>query len=69
ESGGRSEAVRKQLHGMCRGAEVIGEPRAVLFRSTLPTDVRHNTKIDRAALADWAETVLTSPLRRRLARA
>ncbi|MEM9702225.1 MAG: fatty acid CoA ligase family protein [Planctomycetota bacterium] len=69
ESGGRSEAVRGQLREMCRGTEVIGEPRAVLFRSTLPTDVRHNTKIDRTALADWAETLLASPLRRRLARA
>jgi len=31
---------------------------AVLVVPTLPTDIRHNSKVDRAALAAWAEQVL-----------
>lgn len=31
---------------------------AVLQRSTFPTDIRHNAKIDRTALAQWATKVL-----------
>jgi acyl-CoA synthetase (AMP-forming)/AMP-acid ligase II len=31
---------------------------AVLVVPTLPTDIRHNSKVDRAALARWAEKVL-----------
>ena len=39
----------------------------VLFRRTLPTDVRHNTKIDRPALARWAAKGRRAPVRRWLA--
>ncbi|MFH5802483.1 fatty acid CoA ligase family protein [Alienimonas sp. DA493] len=69
EPGARSERLRADLRDRAAASTVIGEPRAVLFRRTLPTDVRHNTKIDRAALAEWAARLLASPLRRRLARA
>jgi hypothetical protein len=31
---------------------------AVLSVRTLPVDIRHNTKIDRAAVAEWAGAVL-----------
>jgi acyl-CoA synthetase (AMP-forming)/AMP-acid ligase II/pimeloyl-ACP methyl ester carboxylesterase len=31
---------------------------AVLVRPSLPVDIRHNSKIDRAALAGWASTLL-----------
>ncbi len=31
---------------------------AVLVVPTLPTDIRHNSKIDRTRLARWAERVL-----------
>jgi hypothetical protein len=31
---------------------------AVVQRSEFPVDVRHQAKIDRAALAQWAESVL-----------
>jgi len=34
------------------------EVAAVLVVPTLPTDIRHNSKIDRAALAQWASTSL-----------
>jgi hypothetical protein len=32
---------------------------AVLTVSALPVDIRHNTKIDRTAVAAWAEAVLS----------
>ncbi|MBN6829322.1 hypothetical protein [Micrococcus luteus] len=31
---------------------------AVLVADEIPTDIRHNSKIDRARVADWAESVL-----------
>ncbi|MBY8886107.1 AMP-binding protein [Streptomyces sp. PTM05] len=37
----------------------------VLFRKRFPTDVRHNSKIDRAALSTWAERALRLHGRRR----
>ena len=66
EPGRRSPALRTALRDTAAGSEVIGAPQAVLFRRSLPTDVRHNTKIDRGALAGWAARLLASPLRRRL---
>jgi acyl-CoA synthetase (AMP-forming)/AMP-acid ligase II len=36
------------------GSEVV----AVFTTSSLPTDIRHNSKIDRGALATWADAVL-----------
>lgn len=39
--------------------DVVGLPvAAVLVVPALPTDIRHNSKIDRAALARWAESIL-----------
>ncbi|MFC8732652.1 alpha/beta fold hydrolase [Luteimicrobium sp. NPDC057192] len=38
----------------------VGSPvAAVLVVPTLPTDIRHNSKVDRGALAAWAERVLS----------
>jgi hypothetical protein len=38
---------------------VAGAPvAAVLVARELPTDIRHQAKIDRARLAEWAERVL-----------
>jgi hypothetical protein len=31
---------------------------AVLVRGALPVDIRHASKVDRTALADWAEKAL-----------
>ncbi|CAB5012904.1 unannotated protein [freshwater metagenome] len=31
---------------------------AVLVRNELPVDIRHNSKIDRAELSNWADSVL-----------
>jgi hypothetical protein len=38
---------------------------AVLVVPVLPTDVRHNSKIDRARLAAWASSVLSGGRMRR----
>ncbi len=38
---------------------------AVLVRDALPVDIRHNSKIDRVAVADWAADVLAGRGRRR----
>ncbi|NNJ25969.1 fatty acid CoA ligase family protein [Alienimonas chondri] len=69
ESGRRTATLRDELRERAATTDVIGPVAAVLFRRTLPTDVRHNTKIDRAALAVWASKALASPLRRRITRA
>jgi len=39
-------------------AETGVDVAAVLIVSSLPTDIRHNSKIDRAALATWATATL-----------
>ncbi|QEE61717.1 alpha/beta fold hydrolase [Salinibacterium sp. dk2585] len=46
--------------------EAVGRPlAAVLLVPHLPTDIRHNSKIDRAALAEWAGEVLAGKRMRR----
>ena len=47
------EAVRRAVRDRS-GAEVV----AVFTTSALPTDIRHNSKIDRAALSRWAAQTL-----------
>ncbi|AXK45236.1 alpha/beta fold hydrolase [Brachybacterium saurashtrense] len=47
------EAVRRSVRERA-GAEVV----AVFTTSALPTDIRHNSKIDRAALSRWSEQTL-----------
>jgi olefin beta-lactone synthetase len=42
-----------------RVREIVGRPvAAVLVVAQLPVDIRHNAKIDRARVADWADAVL-----------
>ncbi len=50
EPGGRTAALAGDLCEQAAASPVTGPVAAVLFRRSLPTDVRHNTKIDRAAL-------------------
>lgn len=54
-----------------RVREVVGRPvAAVLVRDWLPVDVRHASKVDRSALADWADARLHGrSVRERAARA
>ena len=47
------EAVRRAV----RDAAGV-DPVAVFVTTSLPTDIRHNSKIDRAALSRWAEATL-----------
>ena len=47
------EAVRRAVRDRS-GAEVV----AVFTTRALPTDIRHNSKIDRAALSRWSEQTL-----------
>jgi acyl-CoA synthetase (AMP-forming)/AMP-acid ligase II len=53
-----SEALSQsilELHSRCPDARRVER---VLYRSSLPVDVRHNAKIDRGALKLWAEREL-----------
>ena len=59
--GGREGLAALDLTAQVRQAvrEAVGVPvAAVLERRSLPVDVRHNSKIDRAALAAWASVAL-----------
>jgi acyl-CoA synthetase (AMP-forming)/AMP-acid ligase II len=54
-----SESIRKALRQS--GIQLA----AVLTIPSLPTDIRHNAKIDRAAVASWAEEVLEGRRRKK----
>ena len=53
-----TKAAEADLISWARPHEPICEIQHVLFRTSLPVDVRHNAKINREALAAWAETQL-----------
>ncbi len=64
EGGARSGLAAAPLSSAVRAAT----PRplaAVLTVAALPTDIRHNSKIDRSSLAVWADAVLRGERRRR----
>lgn len=47
-------------------ADAVGHPvAAVIVVSTLPVDIRHNTKIDRTLIASWASEILSGERTRR----
>ncbi len=54
---------RQRLADPVLAAEVRGaagcDVAAVLVRDALPVDIRHNAKVDRTALAEWAASVLS----------
>jgi olefin beta-lactone synthetase len=52
------DALRDQLLAMAAKNPVTAPIRHVLFRSRLPVDPRHNSKIERPKLATWAATKL-----------
>ena len=60
------ERVRGELFDLAKTRPASAAVSRVLFHRRLPTDVRHNTKIDRTALAGWATKMFDSPWRRRL---
>ena len=54
----KTKAAQADLISWAGTHEPIREIQHVLFRTPLPVDVRHNAKINREALAAWAETQL-----------
>ena len=56
EDGGTGLASLDMLDGVRAVTDV--PVAAVLLRASLPVDIRHNSKIDRSALAEWASTIL-----------
>lgn len=56
---GSSPLARPEVSRRVREASVDVAVSAVLVVETLPTDIRHNSKIDRSALAVWANKVLS----------
>lgn len=46
--------IREELLALAAGYEVTGCIEHLLFKSSLPVDPRHNSKIERPALARWA---------------
>lgn len=56
---GRSPLARPEFARRVREASAEVPVSAVLVMDELPTDIRHNSKIDRTRLASWAAAVLT----------
>jgi acyl-CoA synthetase (AMP-forming)/AMP-acid ligase II len=55
------ERIRAELLELGAGIEHTRPIRTVLFHPAFPVDIRHNAKIGRAALAEWATRRLGSP--------
>lgn len=55
---GSSPLALPELSRRVRDASVDAPVSAVLVVDSLPTDIRHNSKIDRTALASWANRIL-----------
>ena len=48
------ERVHYDLLQLAQAFSITRSIRTVLFHSGFPVDIRHNSKIDRAELAEWA---------------
>lgn len=53
--------IRRELLKIAASNPVTAQIRHVLFKRSLPVDPRHNSKIERPALARWAATRLKHP--------
>lgn len=58
EAEGRAGLADAEVAAAVRAAVSWAPVAAVLTAPTLPVDIRHNTKIDRAAVAEWAAQLL-----------
>jgi olefin beta-lactone synthetase len=56
---GSSPLALPEVSRRVRDVSVDVPVAAVLVVDSLPTDIRHNSKIDRTALAEWSERVLS----------
>jgi len=54
EHRGNEETIQNELLTLAAGHEATKQIKHVLFPATLPTDPRHNSKIERPKLAKWA---------------
>jgi acyl-coenzyme A synthetase/AMP-(fatty) acid ligase len=63
--GARVAALRAELLGMAAEHETTAQIHHVLFHPRLPVDPRHNSKIERPALARWAASQLPRQQRTR----
>ena len=57
---GQRERIRQELLDLGGGFEHTRSIRTVLFHPGFPVDIRHNAKIDRAALGRWADKRVAS---------
>jgi len=64
-SSGELDALRNELLEMAAAHSSTGAIRHLLFRDRLPVDPRHNSKIERPALARWAARRVPSRQRQR----
>jgi acyl-CoA synthetase (AMP-forming)/AMP-acid ligase II len=67
-SGVQLEALRDELLRLAAANPVTSRIRHVLFHPSLPVDPRHNSKIERPALARWATAQLQGRPRRGILR-
>ncbi len=51
----RSEQLTAEVLALAAAHEATSAIHSVLYRKDFPVDIRHNSKIDRAAVAAWAE--------------
>ncbi len=58
---GRNElaGLRQELLARAADSEMANQIHAILFKDTLPVDPRHNSKIERGHLAEWAAQQLS----------
>jgi acyl-CoA synthetase (AMP-forming)/AMP-acid ligase II len=62
----RRKTLRAELLELGQGQELTRRIRIVLFRRSFPVDIRHNAKIFREQLADWARKKISPADLRRL---
>ena len=59
ESKAAEEVFRAQLLQLAAGSQLTSSIRDLLFHRSLPVDTRHNVKIQREALKEWATATLS----------
>lgn len=58
ESRAATEQLRRELQDLAAGNELTKSVSEILFHRSLPVDTRHNVKINREQLAEWATSRL-----------
>ena len=55
DSGGDKKGLKKELLDLAKGSPITESIDTILFHRAFPVDIRHNSKIFREKLADWAK--------------